>query len=338
MGAERTRKPAPTPPARHTRPPFTVWVPWPRWAARISLVAALGLAPGGHAETDPVVELSRELERDRARKESVDAELAGLGARRADVRAAMHIHARALYRLSRGGLLPLAGGLTALLSHAASLERLERQVRTDLKRVHALKDRGAELRAKTAKLAASIHENEATLRRLQGGRRAPAPARRKAAAFKQAFETSQPITGRAWRTPTGSLSIVGEESAASGFADQRGRLALPVSGPQQVREASRAESDGTGLELVSQHGAPVRASAPGRVAFSDTHASYGRIVILDHGDRYYTVYAGLGDVHVRVGDDVSRSARLATVGDDGSLYFEVRRGTRNLSPRTWLGL
>ena len=84
----------------------------------------------------------------------------------------------------------------------------------------------------------------------------------------------------------------------------------------------------------------MRAVAAGRVAFSDRYGSYGRLVILDHGDGYYTVYGGLGSVEVRVGDDLSRNARLGSIGTDftpSALFFEVRKGTRTLEPRAWLG-
>jgi septal ring factor EnvC (AmiA/AmiB activator) len=109
----------------------------------------------------------------------------------------------------------------------------------------------------------------------------------------------------------------------------------------RIRVARRDESDGPGLELQAPAGTPVRAVAAGRVAFSDRYGSYGRIVILDHGDGYYTVYGGLGAVEVRVGDDLSRDARIGSVGSDfnpPSLFFEVRKGTRTLEPRSWLGL
>jgi septal ring factor EnvC (AmiA/AmiB activator) len=85
----------------------------------------------------------------------------------------------------------------------------------------------------------------------------------------------------------------------------------------------------------------VRAVSAGRVAFSDRYGSYGRLVILDHGDGYYTVYGGLGAVEVRVGDDLSRQARIGSIGTDfapAALFFEVRKGTRTLDPRAWLGL
>ena len=128
---------------------------------------------------------------------------------------------------------------------------------------------------------------------------------------------------------------------SDGFAAQRGRLASPVTGDVRIVPGQRAESDGPGLELQAPVGTTVRAAAAGRVAFSDRYGSYGRLVILDHGDGFYTVYGGLGAVEVRVGDDLSREARIGSVGTDYSpsaLFFEVRKGTRTLEPRAWLGL
>jgi septal ring factor EnvC (AmiA/AmiB activator) len=121
------------------------------------------------------------------------------------------------------------------------------------------------------------------------------------------------------------------------FVEQRGSLALPVSGPSSIQEANRAESGGPGLEFAASRGAAIRAVAAGRVAFSDRYGSYGQLVIIDHGDRYYTVYGGFGTVDVQVGDEVSKSARLGTAGAE-PVYFEVRRGTKTESARPWLGL
>jgi murein DD-endopeptidase MepM/ murein hydrolase activator NlpD len=87
-------------------------------------------------------------------------------------------------------------------------------------------------------------------------------------------------------------------------------------------------------------GTPVRAAAAGRVAFSDRQGTYGRMVIVDHGNGYTTLYGGLGAVQVQVGDTLSQGARLGAIGNDFSppaLLFEVRRGSRSLPPRAWLG-
>jgi septal ring factor EnvC (AmiA/AmiB activator) len=85
----------------------------------------------------------------------------------------------------------------------------------------------------------------------------------------------------------------------------------------------------------------VRAVFAGRVAFTDRYGAYGRIVILDHGEHYYTVSGNLGAVDVKVGDEVSAGERVGTVGDDGQgavLYFEIRHGSQTVAPGPWLGL
>jgi len=71
------------------------------------------------------------------------------------------------------------------------------------------------------------------------------------------------------------------------------------------------------------------------------------VAVLNTGNKseaatgYFTLYGGLGAVDVQPGDDLSRSARIGSVGGDTfptALFFEVRRGTRALPPRGWLGL
>jgi septal ring factor EnvC (AmiA/AmiB activator) len=77
------------------------------------------------------------------------------------------------------------------------------------------------------------------------------------------------------------------------------------------------------------------------VAFADRYGPYGRIVILDHGGHYYTVSGNLDEIDVKTGDEVGAGERIGTVGDMGQgpmLYFEVRQGSRTLTPGPWLGL
>jgi len=65
------------------------------------------------------------------------------------------------------------------------------------------------------------------------------------------------------------------------------------------------------------------------------------MVIIDHGSSFYTVYGGLGSTDVQVGDWIGMSTRIGTLdsaGTDAILFFEVRRGTRPLDARSWLGL
>ncbi len=74
---------------------------------------------------------------------------------------------------------------------------------------------------------------------------------------------------------------------------------------------------GPGVELAAPSGTVVRSVAAGRVAFADRQDEYGLTVILDHGDRYFSLYGDLGSVDVHVGDTVAAGARIGTVGSLG---------------------
>jgi len=75
----------------------------------------------------------------------------------------------------------------------------------------------------------------------------------------------------------------------------------------------------------------------GRVAFARRYGVYGTMVVIDHGEGYFTVYAGLARLDVTAGEPVVLGQTLGAVGTD-PLYFEVRRGTRSLDPHEWVGI
>jgi septal ring factor EnvC (AmiA/AmiB activator) len=132
-----------------------------------------------------------------------------------------------------------------------------------------------------------------------------------------------------------------EPSHSGGFQSARGRLLFPVVGRAQYRQARREGTDGPGLEIDAPVGTSVRAVYAGRVAFADRYGPYGRIVILDHGDHYYTVSGNLATIDVKIGQDIAAGERVGTIGDEGQgpmLYFEVRHGSQTVPPGPWLGM
>jgi septal ring factor EnvC (AmiA/AmiB activator) len=116
---------------------------------------------------------------------------------------------------------------------------------------------------------------------------------------------------------------------------------FPVVARADVRAVRREGAQGPGLEIRAPAGALVRAVFAARVAFADRYGAYGRIVILDHGDHYYTVSGSLNSIDVKIGQEVAAGDRIGTVGDEGAgpmLYFEVRHGSQTLAAGPFLGL
>lgn len=133
------------------------------------------------------------------------------------------------------------------------------------------------------------------------------------------------------------------------FRDLRGKLAPPVDAKvvqgfgRQVDAEFRTETFNSGLVFGAARGTPVLAVAEGKVRFAGWFRGYGRMVILDHGDGYFTVAGHLDTLDVEVGDTVQARQRIGAVGETGSLagprlYFEVRRGGEALDPGEWLQL
>lgn len=89
-----------------------------------------------------------------------------------------------------------------------------------------------------------------------------------------------------------------------------------------------------GVVLASASGAAVGAIAPGSVIFSGPFRSYGKVVIVDHGGGFFSVYGELAEILKEKGDAVRTSEKLATAGEQ--VYLEIRRGTDALDPAEWL--
>ena len=150
-----------------------------------------------------------------------------------------------------------------------------------------------------------------------------------------------------------TLRDLGESPAippgGAGFASRRGRLDAPVAGAllrpfgRVVDAEYRTETFRKGVDFAVQKGEPVYAVARGEVRFAGWFRGYGRMVILDHGEGYFTVSAHLDDTRVETGERVRAGDPIGTAGDTGSLsgprlYFEIRQGSRALDPTDWLRL
>lgn len=90
----------------------------------------------------------------------------------------------------------------------------------------------------------------------------------------------------------------------------------------------------SGIDIATRSGSPVLAVDSGLVSFADIFIGYGRMVIIDHGNRLHSIYSKLTDVRVRVGATVARGSVIGLSGD--TLHFEFRVGGRSVDPLEWL--
>jgi murein DD-endopeptidase MepM/ murein hydrolase activator NlpD len=325
-----------------------------RGALGVALVAAAAAAtmngqaaPGGAAlalplAADPALALAaldRRIADLDAEEQSDKQEITRLGGEVALRHAQVVARGRGFYKLTRAGLLPVGGGFDALVVHAMHVERARRQLVTDVERETHLRARAGDLARDLERVARDRVALASQRTSMDAARLAMEDEQRRQAAFDHAFESSTGAGGDYVAVYGGNGAA--PETTASAFAAARGRLLFPVAGRAEVRPAHREGTDGPGLEIRAPVGTPVRAVFAGRVAFADRYGPYGRIVILDHGDHYYTVSGDLDEIDVKIGQDVGPGERVGTVGDDGQgtmIYFEVRHGSQTIAPGAWLGI
>lgn len=300
--------------------------------------AALADAPASNPVPRELADLDRMLVSLDAEERTLRTELDGIGPRTDDLRKRVIARGRVFYRLVRAGLLPVSGGFDALVAHARRVEQARKGLEQDLGAWRGLNDR---------KLVISRRLDEITVRRAplvlqqQAADRARTALQEQAdrdGAFQRAFQSS---TGPEYLAVYGPGITSPDPNAAvsGGFRAMKGKLAIPVPGRAEIRVVH--SGGGPALELHAPPGTPVRAVHPGRVAFADDYATFGRTVLLDHGDHFYTVMGHLASAEVKVGDSVVAGATIGTVGSegrDGWVYFEVRQGSSTLDPGPWLGI
>ena len=244
---------------------------------------------------------------------------------------------RVYVRMLQMGMLPLSGGFPQFLDRLSRVERLRRGILSDMERQRTLNQRivvlSGRLQALREQRGPLGSQQLATLSALNTA----AEAQQRALAFERAFAAVPSHTA-----VYGARVPFGESPGQDlGFSAMKGRLPFPVAGRAEILTAKRQGGGGPGLEMRVALGSSVQAVFSGRVAFADRYADYGRTVIVDHGDAYFSVSAGLQTIRVTVGQDVAAGTTLGTVGDSGSgpaLYFELRRAGDPLDPAPWFGI
>jgi len=226
-----------------------------------------------------------------------------------------------------------------MAAHYAGLQELQAQL---MSHQEAKRLRVAEYERQTAAVYRERSHREALLARIRSQQeiqRSTIESLKEAAREleREIQSLSRRFEGEVLRTPASSKPL----------ASMKGLLIFPVKGkilnsygpyryPRLNIQAFR-----NGIDIAAERGEPVRAVYAGTVLYASWFRAYGNIVVIDHGDHYYTVYAHLEDVFKSVDHKVEAGDVIATVGDSGAmgatgLYFELRHHDRPLDPIDWL--
>lgn len=98
-----------------------------------------------------------------------------------------------------------------------------------------------------------------------------------------------------------------------------------------------------GLDIATNHGTAINATADGIVIFAGTYNGYGNVVVIDHGYGLTTRYAHMSSYDVSVGQHVTRGKKIGAVGSTGRstaphCHYEVRLHDRPVDPFNYLSI
>lgn len=121
----------------------------------------------------------------------------------------------------------------------------------------------------------------------------------------------------------------------------QGKLTWPAKGKTvtSFNPGGNPPSNGIGLALPA--GTPVRSMSWGKVVHNDQLRGFGQVVIIFHGEDYYSLYAFLSEAPLPVGREVERGQQIGVSGfypaaGGNGLYFELRFQQKVVNPLKWL--
>jgi len=96
-----------------------------------------------------------------------------------------------------------------------------------------------------------------------------------------------------------------------------------------------------GIEIQAREGSPIRSVSAGKVVYADWLKGYGLVIIVDHTNGFFSLYAHASELLVAEGHVVTMGQMIGHTGatgvtEDDILYFELRKGTTPIDPLKWL--
>ena len=197
----------------------------------------------------------------------------------------------------------------------------------------------AEARAAAKK---SAEEKAKAERAAKEAERARKNAERKAA--EEAKARKKEVAEASKPAETGFVMPAEDQRLSGSFEGNRGRLPMPIVGSYKIVHRFGTNTvtdvkghvtlDKKGIDIKGQSGAQVRSIFDGVVT---AVFGYGgtSVVIIKHGS-YLSVYCDLASVNVSRGQKVSARQTIGRVGPEGTMQFQLRKGTAKLNPEQWL--
>ena len=150
--------------------------------------------------------------------------------------------------------------------------------------------------------------------------------------------------------PKEALEQIARDSAVLAEAYARvsprrwsGAFVLPVDGPPSSNFGTRSYYNGrrraphAGVDFAARPGTPIRAANHGQVIVASPMYFTGNTIVVDYGDRLFSIFAHLSELHANAGDTVEPDTIVGLVGATGRvtgphLHWSVRLNGARVDP------
>lgn len=176
----------------------------------------------------------------------------------------------------------------------------------------------------------------------------PGPARPGSGQLPQVGDGNPATVVLAPADPKHASFNPGRIKPAIPFVQAKGRLPLPAQGRRIIAFGDKAQSSrSNGIVIETRAGAQVIAPSDGWIVFAGVFRSYGQILIINGGDGYHMLLAGLSQIDVQLGQFVlagepvglmsgsERGAKAKPPVTAPVLYVEFRKDGRPIDPDPW---
>lgn len=280
-------------------------------------------------------QVMRDLEKQQkelaAQEQKINNELAYLKKLQANIQASLRqqgVTNTAEQAESRRQNVQMAKEAQKKINHRENEQRLNNLLKDLEKRKAEQRKAEAEARKKAA---------EARLAAAEKARKEQAAAQQKAEAERAAMSTLTDEDMKLQAPNTQGLTV----SNANSFSRMQGRLKKPVNGTLAgLFGQDRGDGEVWKGVFYNTVPAPVSSIASGTVTFAGELEGYGKVVVLNHGDGYVSIYSGLNEIDIAQNYAVNAGSKIGTSGTlpsgETGLYLEVRYNGQVMNPLSWI--
>ena len=166
--------------------------------------------------------------------------------------------------------------------------------------------------------------------------------REKEARERAELETYRKQQNIAEPVPTETVQTSGNFMKETGksFVKARGKLPMPARGPIVVSYGEETSKGVTskGVSIKTRSQAQVISPYDGSVIFAGPFRGYGKLIIIEHGEGYMSLLAGMEDIDCEVGQMLLAGEPVGQMpkSDNTHLYVELRKNNKPLDPLAWI--